>query len=264
MFGPTIFDSAEEKIMFRREVRRFLQKEVVPTNKERAKLNHVPQELWKKIADQQLLRVNVPEKYGGEPADWITVGILVEEIGRADFLLYHPLLMVHLAWLSLQSASDELQMEWMPALLSGDKVLSVGLTEPECGSDAAAIIARAERNGSDYIINGEKVPVTQGMSSDATLVWASTDKAAGARGITCFLMPHDLPGVTRTPVPYLGYYQLEAATMVMQGVRVPESLRVGKEGDGFYMVMRDFDVARIILALACLGACLFKRAPGLW
>ncbi|MDP2952627.1 MAG: acyl-CoA dehydrogenase family protein, partial [Chloroflexota bacterium] len=136
----------------------------------------------------------------------------------------------------------------------GDRIICLALTEPGCGSDAAALTTRAVREGDHYVLSGEKTSITQGMQADAALLFAKTDPAARARGVSCFLVPLDLPGVVRSRLPSMGFRPLMAASIILDGVRVPARYRMGEEGRGFHMVMGQFDFIRPCLGLASLGA----------
>ncbi|MDP2952860.1 MAG: acyl-CoA dehydrogenase family protein, partial [Chloroflexota bacterium] len=248
------FGFTESQEMFRQEVRNFARRELAPGAKARAKGDTIPLDLWKKVANAGFTGINLPEEYGGQPADWVTVGILIEEVGRVEFALYHPILMGIAAGIVLKESSEEVRREWLPAVIRGDRIICLALTEPGCGSDAAALTTRAVRDGDHYAISGEKTSITQGMQADAALLFAKTDPAARARGVSCFLVPLDLPGVVRSGLPTMGFRPLKAASIILDGVRIPARYRMGEEGRGFHMVMGQFDVIRPCLGLAALGA----------
>jgi cyclohexanecarboxyl-CoA dehydrogenase len=144
--------------------------------------------------------------------------------------------------------------EWLPPTVRGEAVVALALTEPGVGSDAANLVCRAERDGQDYVITGEKSGITLGMVAQAAIVFARTDPRGKARGVTAFLVPLDLPGVARSPLRDLGSRAAGRGVLSFDHVRVPGSHRLGKEGTGFYQVMEGFDYNRVIIALGCLGA----------
>ena len=131
--------------------------------------------------------------------------------------------------------------------------MCLALTEPDCGSDAAAIRMKAVREGDYYILNGEKTSITGGMTSDVSYLFAKTDPKAGARGVTSFLVPLDLPGVTKSAMSDMGFKSQPRCSIFMDDVRVPLDHRLSDEGKGFYMLMGTFDVLRVFLSLSALG-----------
>ena len=242
------FGFTEAQEMFRREVANFVQRELAPGAKERAKQDFIDRGITKKLGDMGFLGLNLPEKYGGQPADWVSIGIAVEELSKAGVLG---------AWGSMNSilipnllqASEEVQQEWIPSLIKGDKLLCFGVTEPDSGSDATAMKSRATRDGDFYVINGEKTSLTVGMQADACMLFVKTDPKAGARGITLFLVPLDLPGITKSVFRDMGWLPFGRASLIFDEVKVPSRYRLGEEGKGFYAAMGFFDSMRIFLGL---------------
>lgn len=249
--GSFCFSEAQE--MFRREVRDFCRKELAPGAKERAKLDYYPREMVRRIGEQGLYGVNLPEEYGGQPADWISVGIVAEELARADFsaavLLHHA----EGSCLGIMQGSKEMQKEWIPPIIAGEKIAAFLVTEPDHGSDAAGMETRAIRDGDDYVITGEKTAITYGLQADVGLLWAKTDPTQKARGVTAFLLPLDLPGITKSRFQDLGWRQTGRASLILDNVRLPARYRIGEEGKGFYLVMGMFDLIRILLSLEAVG-----------
>ena len=248
------FGFTEAQEMFRREVRNFAQKELAPGAKERAKLDHLPKEITKKAADVGLLGINIPEKYGGEPADYVSVGIASEELAKVDLALATRVTHGQVAFLWLQHSSEELRQEWIPQIVAGEKSLCYGGTEPDFGSDAAGTKTRATKDGDSYIISGEKTCISNGMQADISVVLANADPAAGARGLSCFLVPLDLPGVNRSHLPHSGFKPTTDASLIYDDVRIPASYRLGEEGKGFSLIFREFNFTRVLLSLMPLGA----------
>ncbi|MFQ5826182.1 MAG: acyl-CoA dehydrogenase family protein [Dehalococcoidia bacterium] len=247
------FGFTEAQEMFRRQVRTFAQREIAPGAKERAKDDSLPPELIKKLGDNGLLGVNQPEKYGGQPADWISLGITVEEVSRADFNLSMVPGIVAGASLALMLGEEPVQMEWIPPLLAGDILPSLATTEPDIGSDVSRLKARAVREGDHYILDGEKTSISLGMQAAFCLVFARTGTTAGSRGVSCFIVPTSYPGVSRSRLPDMGCKPMGRASLVMDGVKLPARYLLGEEGRGFPLVMRQFDLIRINLGLMTLG-----------
>jgi cyclohexanecarboxyl-CoA dehydrogenase len=243
----------EAQKMFQHTVRDFAQKELSPGAKERAKLDHTPPEIIKKIADMGLLRLRIPPEYGGELADWIMVGIAFEEIARVDISPILPILCNIIAPLMLEPASEEVKAEWLPVLGRGEKLCCFAITEPDCGSDAAAIKTSAIRDGDSYVLSGEKTSISLAMQADCALLSAKTDPKTGTRGISCFIVPLDAPGVTRSRYRDMGCHPLGRGSITLDEARVPAKYLLGEEGKGFYSVMDDLDFARPVVALMNVG-----------
>jgi cyclohexanecarboxyl-CoA dehydrogenase len=201
-----------------------------------------------------ILSMNAPAKYGGIPASWVKVGIVEEELAKADFsagiyVIFGPAFLAQL----LSNASEEVQDEWYPPLLNVDAFGCLCLTEPDCGSDAVAIRTRAVKDGNHYVISGEKTAVSIGMQANIAFVFAKTDPAAGARGVSCFGVPLDLPGVTRTAMQDIGWIPMQRASINFDEVRVPAKYLVGQEGRGFYLAMGTIGCVRVLLGMLAVG-----------
>jgi cyclohexanecarboxyl-CoA dehydrogenase len=248
------FSFTETQEMFRRTIRDFAQKEIAPGAKERANLDYIPKEILQKIANMGLWAMNLPSEYGGQPADWISTGIAIEEISKADFNCGMSISATMVCSIAVRRGSEELQREWLPSMIRGEKLACIAVTEPDCGSDASAMKARAIREGEHYILSGEKAPVTMATQSDIAIVFAKTDPSARARGVTCFLVPLNSPDISISHIAYMGFKPTGSGSIMMDGVRIPVNYRIGEEGQGFYVVMQQFDVLRVWIALASLGA----------
>jgi cyclohexanecarboxyl-CoA dehydrogenase len=237
-----------------RTLRQFARKELAPRSAHWDKTGEFPWEAWRRMGELGLLGLRVPVAHGGQEADFLTFGIAMEEIGRGDFSCTYAIQLAGLAGEILgRSAPADLQARWLPPTARGEAVVALALTEPGVGSDAANLACRAERDGSDYVITGEKSGISLGMAAQAAIVFARTDPAGRARGVTAFLVPLDLPGVSRSPLRDMGTRAIGRAVLAFDHVRVPGSHRLGGEGSGFYQVMQGFDYNRIGIALACLG-----------
>jgi cyclohexanecarboxyl-CoA dehydrogenase len=201
-----------------------------------------------------LLGLRVPAAYGGQESDFVTLGIAMEEIGRGDFACTYGIQLAGLAGEILgRSAPEEIKARWLPPVARGEAVMALALTEPGAGSDAANLACRAEREGGDYVLTGEKSGISLGMAAQSAIVFARTDPAGRARGITAFLVDLAQPGVSKSPLRDMGTRAIGRAVLSFDHVRVPASHRLGEEGTGFYQVMQGFDYNRIGIALACLG-----------
>jgi len=247
------FGFSETHDDLRRAAREFAKKELIPGAKERAVSNRIPNWIIKKIAELGYIGLIAEEKYGGQGMDMTSVGIVVEEFGKADIGAAHIVLIPTQFCALLKSGTEEQRQEWIPKLCKADLLPSLAITEPDCGTDAAAIKMRAIRGNDSYILDGEKAPVTRAMQSNALIVWAKTDCNAGARGVSCFFIPIDTPGISREEIPYAGHIVLNCGAVFFDSVKIPIGNRIGDEGRGFYMLMDRFDVIRVLLALVALG-----------
>ena len=248
------FGFTEAQEMYRREVRNFAQKELSQGAKERAKQEIWPRELTKKIGDAGFLGTSIPEKYGGQGSDWVSFGIAAEELAKVDFGASLTLLTPGVSYVVLQNATKEKMEEWLPPIVRGEKTTCFAITEPDAGSDAAAMKCKAVKDGEYYVLNGEKTSITGALDGDTAMMFVSTDPSARARGVTCFWLPLDLPGITRSRLVHTGFKPFPATSVMMDNVRIHEEYRVGDEGKGFYAVMGGADFLRIGLSLMGLGS----------
>ena len=237
-----------------RTLRQFARRELAPRSAHWDRTGEFPWEAWRRMGELGLLGLRVPEAYGGQRADFLTFGIAMEEIGRGDFSCTYGIQLAGLAGEILgRSGSEAIKTRWLPPTATGEAVVALALTEPGAGSDAANLACRAEREGDEYVITGEKSGISLGMAAHAAIVFARTDPAGRARGVTAFLVPLDLPGVSRSPLRDMGTRAIGRAVLAFDHVRLPASHRLGEEGTGFHQVMQGFDYNRIGIALACLG-----------
>lgn len=251
------FGFTEEQETLKEEVRRFAQKELGPGALERSKmqpaeLHEASRDIDRKIVELGWTKINVPEKYGGYPLGHVEIGIIHEEVHKVDPTVEAVGGMEATSAL-LQTLPQDVQDEWFPPLITRERRHSFGFTESAAGSDAAGIVTKAVRDGDDYIINGEKTPLPGATIASAVSISTKTDPSAGFKGISLFWVPTDLPGVTITPLPWMGNAGLHPSFVTFDDVRIPAKYREGEEGMGFYTVMGTLDWLRIIVALTCLA-----------
>lgn len=227
------FGFTEAQEMFRTQVQAFARKELAPGALARSKQQKLPRDIIKKLGEMGLLGIPVPQEFGGMGSDWVTYAIGVEEVSRADLFSGFMMMLPTSAYLCLQAAPTGTQHDWVPLFVSGDKVPAFAITEPDAGSDASAITMKAVGRGDSYILNGEKTSISLAYEADAAVVFAKTDAKAGSRGVTCFLVPLDAPGITRSLAPHSGWKPMVAASIVFQDVTIPATYRSGEEGKGF-------------------------------
>jgi cyclohexanecarboxyl-CoA dehydrogenase len=247
------FGFTEAQEMFRTMARDFTRRELMPSAKERMNLSRIPQDLLKKLAHAGFLGLRIPEKYGGQMSDIVTCGTACEETARADLAASFVIANQLVAGEILASCPEEVQAGWMPLFAKGEKLICFSITEPDAGSDAGAIKARATRDGDYYVLNGEKTSVTVGMQADAAAIWMKIDPTTGIEGITAFFVPLDLPGIEKLPFADMGFRIVERASINLDNVRIPAKYLVGEEGRGFHVGMRMFDWIRVILSLQVLA-----------
>ncbi len=249
------FSLSNEQQMFQDSVRGFARDVLLPKYTYWDRGSEFPREIWPQMGALGLFGLRVPEVYGGQGADCVTAGIAMEQVARGDFNCCYGMLNCCFAGEMLgKFASESVKARWLPAMAAGETVLCVCLTEPHCGSDAAAIRTRAVRHGDAYVLNGEKSAITLLMAGDAAIVFAKTDPAAGAKGISAFLVPLDLPGITRHPYSDMGARGIVRGSLFLDKVTIPAENLIGPEGGGFSRVMQAFDYTRALIGLMCLGA----------
>jgi cyclohexanecarboxyl-CoA dehydrogenase len=243
----------EEQKQFCEWVRAFAVRELSEGALERQKLEHVTAEVIEKLAAAGLLEMGASMKYAKRPTDCVTLGIAMEEVCKVDFTAMIVLLIQLVVYGLAEYMSAELREDLLPAVAAGKRFVCFANTEPDCGSDAAAIKTKAVRDGNDYIINGEKTSISGGMQADGAFMTAKTDPEAGVRGVTLFYVPLTAPGVSRSIFHDMGNISAGRASLIFDQVRVPVAFRIGNEGEGFTKVMRTFDASRVLVALGALG-----------
>jgi cyclohexanecarboxyl-CoA dehydrogenase len=246
--------TAEQEELIR-TLRAFARKELAPRAAPLDRTGEFPWDTWGQMGQLGLLGLRTPAAWGGQAADLVTMGIAIEEIARGDFNASYGIQLAGLAGdIISKNGSEEVKRGWLARNAAGGAVIALALTEPSVGSDAANLVCRAERDGDAYLITGEKSGITLGMVAHAAILFARTGGGKKAHGVTAFLVPLDLPGVSRSPLRDMGSRGAVRAVLSFDHVRIPASHRLGDEGTGFYQVMQGFDYNRILIALSCLGA----------
>jgi cyclohexanecarboxyl-CoA dehydrogenase len=249
------FAFSEEHELFRNTVRKFAERELAPHYQRHDRDKSFPDQQLKACAELGLLGLRIPEAHGGSPHAYLVSGIAAEECGRADFnAAYFPLMYGLIGELLARYAGADLQRTWLPKMAAGAIVPGLALTEPGAGSDAGALSCKAERAGDHYVLTGEKSSISFCSRADMIVVFARTQAGAGAKGISVFCVPTDLPGVSRSAYNSMGSKCLGRGSLFLDGVRVPAAWRVGEENTGFQMVMATFDYSRAAIGLMCLGS----------
>ena len=248
------FELSKHQKMIQKEVRRFAQEELAPRYNQWDREKRYPRELVKKMGGLGFIGVSVSQQHGGLGESFITEGIVCEEISRGDCSLSMSTNVAgHLCGGLLEHAHEDLRKQFLEPFLAGEKIGAFCLTEPECGTDAAALQTSAVKKGASYVLNGEKSGITAIMDADFAMVFAKTDPAAGASGVSCFVVPMDLPGVSTQAYEDLGCNAVVRGSLFLEDVEIPETCLVGEEGKGFKLAMRGFDISRILLCLEALA-----------
>jgi cyclohexanecarboxyl-CoA dehydrogenase len=248
------FAFTETQQEFARVVRTFSRAELAPKYAHWDRTGEFPADQWRKMGQLGITGICIPSTYGGQEADCVTAGIAAEEVARGDFNCGYALIENCLNGEILRHAHDTVKARWLPGMARGDHIVAIAVTEARGGSDAASMQTQAVRHGDEYILSGEKSGISMVMPADAVVVFAKTDMDAGARGVSAFLVPTDLPGLSRIPLHDMGERAIQRGSLFLDDVRVPRNALIGNEGQGFYLVMNAFDYSRVIIALMCIGA----------
>jgi acyl-CoA dehydrogenase len=249
MFQRTLFNEDHEA--FRDTVRRFIDKEIAPFHAQWEVDGIVPRELWLKAGAAGMLCCTVPEEYGGLGLDYLFDVVVFEEMARSGFT--GPGFLIHCDLVSTyvkSFGSEEQKKTWLPKMVTGESIGSLGMTEPHAGSDLKAIRTRAVRDGDDYLISGQKVFISNGQLCDVIVLATKTDQSAGAKGVTLFLVDTSLPGFRRGKnLDKLGMKGQDTSELFFDEVRVPASSMLGEEGKGFELMMTKLAQERLAQAI---------------
>ncbi|MGX9134607.1 acyl-CoA dehydrogenase family protein [Rummeliibacillus sp. JY-2-4R] len=251
------FAFTDEQEQFRKMLSEFAKEELLPNYTKWDKEKTTPRHLWKKLGDLGVNGLRIPEEYGGSGADCVTTGIAAEEIGRGDFNLTYAVMLNGLVGeIISQHANSEIKQEWLPQIASGDKIVGIAITEPAAGTDAGGIKSTAVRHGDTYILNGEKSGISVATCGDAFLIFAKTDPVLGNRGISAFLVPSNVEGLSTKGYEDMGNIPIGRGSIYMHDVKIPATHLLGDENKGFTQVMNGFDLSRLLIGLQCVGAAM--------
>jgi len=199
---------SEEHEMFRKSLRDFLKREVKPNLNQWEKDEKIPKEIWKKMGEMGFLGLSFPEKYGGSNLDFFFEVVLNEEMGRLNsggFTVTQQAVQYMSGPYILKYGSDLLKRKYLPGIISGDLISCIGITEPNAGSDVQNIQTNAIKKGKNYIVNGSKTFITNGVYGDFIVTVVKTDPAAKSKGISLLVIDLDSPGITKTKIDKLGW-----------------------------------------------------------
>jgi len=253
---------SEQHEMFRQAVRAFVDKEVAPHIEEWEQAGQIPKSIWPRMGQLGFLGVEYDERYGGGGADFLTTAVLCEEMARSRCAslamavgVHTDMASPHLYW----TGSEALKEKYLPAICRGDALGAIAVTEPGGGSDVAAIRTRAVRDGDHYVLNGAKMFITNGVMADLYFVAARLDAGDPAkrhRGISMFLVERNTPGfVVSRKLDKMGNRASDTAELAFQDMPVPAEHLLGREGQGFYEVMRIFQRERLVAGLHAVASC---------
>ena len=249
MIPRTIFDADHDA--FRATVKRFIAEHVTPHHADWEKAGQVPRDLWLKAGELGLLCCNVPEEYGGMGGDFLHSTILIEEFADAGatgptFYLHSDIVAPYL----VDFGTEEQKRRWLPKMATGEIVVALGMSEPSGGSDVQAMRTQALRDGDDYVINGQKVFITNGHSADLLLLACKTDPKARGKGVSLIAVETDRPGFTRgRRLEKIGCKAQDTSELFFADLRVPAGNLLGSEGGGFGMLMTQLAQERLIQAI---------------
>jgi alkylation response protein AidB-like acyl-CoA dehydrogenase len=252
------FDLTDEQRLIKETAREFTDKEIVQQTRENARNHHFDLELVQKIAEQGYLGAIVPSEYGGAGLDYVSYGLIVEEIGRGDSAI-RTVISVQTSLVCsaiLKWGTEEQKHAYLPKLCSGEWLGCFGLTEPDTGSDAANQRTRARKTDSGWVINGAKMWISMGNYAKVALIFAQTDPELGYKGLACFLVDTDQPGYKAQTIEHkMGLHASDTASIALEDVEVSDEQMLGGVGDGFKVAMSALDSGRYSVAAGCVGIC---------
>ncbi len=247
----------EEHEMFRKTVRDYVQKELVPHVEEWDKAEEFPREVFERMGELGFLGIRYPEEYGGSELGYFYSVVFAEELAQCGLagLVMSVLVQSDMGTGPLHLiGSEEIKRKYLAPAIRGEMIAALGITEPGAGSDVASMQTTARRDGDEYVINGTKMFITNGTRADFISLAAKTDTKAGHGGISMFVAPTNLPGFTvGRKLDKVGNRVSDTAELVFEDYRIPASNLLGEEGQGFYTAMINFQGERLIAAIASVA-----------
>lgn len=266
-FSSLNFNLGETVDMIRDQVNAFARDEIAPRAEKIDIDNEFPSDLWKKFGDMGLLGMTVEEEYGGSGLGYLEHIVAMQEISRASAsvgLSYGAMSNLCLNQLR-KNGSHEQKLKYLPKLCTGEHVGALAMSEPNAGSDVVSMKLRADKKGDKYILNGNKMWITNGPDADVYVIYAKTDTSAGSKGITAFIVERDYPGFSRhQKLDKLGMRGSNTCELVFQDCEVPAENILGQEGKGVRVLMSGLDYERVVLSGGSLGimdACMDLVVP---
>ncbi len=250
------FELKDEHRMLRESVAQFAARELKPIAEETDLEDKWPEGMWKKLGDLGVLGITIPPEYGGAGSDVLAGALVVEELAKvipAVSLSYgaHANLCMHNLY---HNGNEAQRKKYLPPLCTGEHVGALGLTEPNAGSDAVSIQTAARRDGDAYVVNGRKTFITNGPDARTIILYTKTDKAAGPKGITAFILDTTLPGFSVSRALHkVGNRGSRTGELLLEDCRIPVENILGVENGGIAVMMRGLDVERAFLSTFALG-----------
>jgi butyryl-CoA dehydrogenase len=252
------FELSDEQRLIRDTAREFTDREIVMQSRENARNHHFDVEMVRKVAAQGYLGAIVPAEYGGAGLDYVSYGLVVEEIGRGDSAI-RTVISVQTSLVCsgiLKHGTEEQKRKYLPKLCSGEWIGCFGLTEPDTGSDAANQKTRARKTDSGWVLNGAKMWISMANYAKVALIFAQTDPELGHKGIACFIVDTDQPGFKTATIEHkMGLHASDTASIALEDVEVSDDDVLGEVGGGFKVAMSNLDSGRYSVAAGCVGIC---------
>lgn len=242
----------EDHELFRQSVRQFIETEVVPRANEWEEKQQIDKTIWKRMGELGFLGINFPEEYGGTNADFFHTVVLLEEVARCTmggFAAAHGVHQYMATAHLLKAGSAELKKKYLPKAITGEIWGSLAISEPNAGSDVAAIKTTAVKQGDEYILNGSKTFITNGYYGDFVTVACKTAPEQGISGISLLIVDQKIPGFRTTKLKKLGWHSSDTAELFFDNVRVPAKNLIGEENKGFYYIMESFQLERLVAGI---------------
>ncbi|HRH13514.1 MAG TPA: acyl-CoA dehydrogenase family protein [Azonexus sp.] len=246
----------QEQEMVRDAMRSFAQERLAPFAGEWDRNHTFPAEALKELGGLGALGMVVPEEWDGAGMDYMSLVLTIEEIAAGDGATSTIVSVQNslACGITMKYGTDQQKETWLKPLARGDSLGCFCLTEPHTGSDASSITTRADRDGDHFVLNGVKQFITTGKYADVAIVFAVTDKAAGKKGISCFLVPTATPGYIVARIEEkMGQHASDTAQILFEDCRVPASALLGKEGDGYRIALSNLEAGRIGIAAQSVG-----------
>jgi len=252
------FELSDEQRLIKDTAREFTDKEIVKQSRENARNHHFDVEMVGKVAAQGYLGAIVPTEYGGAGLDYLSYGLIVEEIGRGDSAI-RTVISVQTSLVCsgiLKWGTEEQKQKYLPKLCSGEWLGCFGLTEPDTGSDAANQKTRAKKTDNGWVINGAKMWISMANYAKVALIFAQTDPELGHKGLACFIVDTDQPGFKAQTIEHkMGLHASDTASISLEDVEVSDDDVLGEVGQGFKVAMSNLDSGRYSVAAGCVGIC---------
>ncbi|WP_299773620.1 acyl-CoA dehydrogenase family protein [uncultured Pseudoteredinibacter sp.] len=244
--------------LFREMAVRCLEQEVEPHYEAWEEAHATPKEIWQTLGAAGLLGPDLPEEYGAAATSFRVAQMITYEMSRmgygglgSGYNIHSNIVMPYI----LNIGTDEQKQQWLPKMVSGEVLGAIAMTEPGAGSDLAGMSTSAVRDGDDWILNGSKVFITNGIYADLVIVCAKTDPSAGAKGISLFLVDTSLPGFNRgKSIRKIGQHSSDTAELFFENMRIPANALLGEEGKGFIYLMEELPRERLGVASQAVGA----------